>query len=108
MPRLIVIQGVDEGREFELRGPQLGIGRDAANPLHLHDTEVSRRHAEFRLTLDGGGYRLLDRGSANGVYVNGQPIKDAPLRAGDQIQIGQTVLVYSAESDPANWPTASA
>jgi signal transduction histidine kinase len=99
---LIVIQGVDEGREFELRGPQLGIGRDAANPLHLHDTEVSRRHAEFRLTLDGGGYRLLDRGSANGVYVNGQPIKEAPLRAGDQIQIGQTVLVYSADERPSD------
>jgi signal transduction histidine kinase len=102
VPRLIVIQGVDEGREFEMQGPLLGIGRDAANPLHLHDTEVSRRHAEFRLTLDGAGYRLLDRDSANGVYVNGRPIRDALLRAGDQIQIGQTMLVYSAETPPSD------
>jgi signal transduction histidine kinase len=98
VPRLIVIQGVDEGREFDLRGAQLGIGRDAANSLHLHDTEVSRRHADFRQTLDGSGYHVHDRGSANGVFVNGQPVKEALLRPGDHIQIGQTVMVYSAES----------
>jgi signal transduction histidine kinase len=91
----MVIKGLDEGRQFDLTGPVLGIGRDASNPLRLHDTEVSRRHAEFRLTLDGTGYRVYDRNSANGVYVNGQPVRDAVLRSGDQVQIGQTVLVYS-------------
>jgi signal transduction histidine kinase len=96
VPRLLVIQGVDEGRHFELKGAQIGIGRDAANPVHLHDTEVSRRHAEVRLSPDGSTYRLIDRGSSNGVYVNGQEIQDVLLRAGDQIQIGQTVLLYSA------------
>jgi signal transduction histidine kinase len=95
VPRLIVIKGLDEGRQLELHGPVLGIGRDASNPLRLHDTEVSRRHAEFRLTLDGTGYRVYDRGSANGVYVNGQSVRDALLRSGDQIQIGQTVMVYN-------------
>src|SRR4051812_6945724 len=91
----MVIQGIDEGRQFDLSGPVLGIGRDAANAVHLHDTETSRRHAELRLTLDGGGYRVYDRGSANGVFVNGEAVKDAVLRSGDQVQIGQTVLVYS-------------
>ena len=70
MPRLIVIKGLDEGRQFELRGPVLALGRDANNDIRLHD-------------------------SANGIYVNGQSVKDAPLRPGDQVQIGQTVLVYS-------------
>src|SRR5262245_50799186 len=91
----MVIQGLDEGRQFELRGPVLGVGRDTSNAIRLHDTEVSRRHAEFRLTLDGTGYRVFDRGSANGVFVNGVPVQDALLRSGDQIQIGQTILVYS-------------
>ncbi|MFO0807311.1 MAG: ATP-binding protein [Gemmataceae bacterium] len=102
MPRLIVIQGADEGRQFELTGPVLGIGRDASNPLRLHDTEVSRRHAEFRLTIDGTAYRVLDKGSVNGVFVNGQPSKDSVLRPGDQVHIGQTVLVYQAAAgDPS-------
>ena len=48
MPRLIVIKGADEGKQFELNQPVLGIGRDATNIIRLHDTEVSRRHAEFR------------------------------------------------------------
>ena len=95
MPRLIVIRGADEGRQLELDGPVLSLGRDSSNALRLHDTEVSRRHAELRLTLSGADYRVVDRGSANGVFVNGVRVQDALLRPGDQVQIGQTVLVYS-------------
>lgn len=94
MPRVIVIKGADEGKQFELSGSTLGVGRDTGNAVRLHDTEVSRRHAEFRQTEDG--YQLVDVGSANGTFVNGQPIQETPLRAGDHIQIGQSILVYSA------------
>src|SRR5436305_11809599 len=97
VPRLIVTKGPDEGRQFELQGPALTLGRGSGNALVLHDTETSRRHAELRLTLDGAGYRLLDRGSANGVFVNGERVRDALLRPGDQVQVGHTVLVYSGE-----------
>ncbi len=93
MPRLIVTKGVDEGKQFELGGEPTGIGRDSSNRIKLHDTEVSRRHAEIVRTADG--HRLIDRGSANGTFVNNQSIRDVLLQAGDQIQIGQTILVYS-------------
>jgi signal transduction histidine kinase len=95
----MVIQGIDEGRQFDLSGPVLSVGRDASNSVHLHDTEVSRKHAEFRATLDGSGYHVVDRGSANGIYVNGQKVADALLHSGDQVQIGQTVFVYSLGRD---------
>jgi signal transduction histidine kinase/pSer/pThr/pTyr-binding forkhead associated (FHA) protein len=91
---LIVIKGTDEGKQFELTQPLLGVGRDATNPLRLHDTEVSRRHAEFRQS--DNDYRLVDIGSANGTFVNNQLVKDALLRTGDHIQIGQTIMVYSS------------
>jgi signal transduction histidine kinase len=94
VPRLIVIKGTDEGKQFELTEPVLSVGRDSSNRVRLHDTEVSRRHAEFRLTPDG--YRLTDVGSANGSFVNNQAVKDVLLQSGDQVQIGQTVFVYSA------------
>ena len=95
MPRLIVIKGADEGKQFELTGKPVGVGRDASNQVRLHDTETSRRHAEFRPYGDGG-YRLCDIGSANGTYVNNQQVKDAILQSGDQVRIGQTILVYSS------------
>jgi signal transduction histidine kinase len=91
---VIVIKGADEGKQFELSGPALGIGRDSSNPVRLHDTEVSRRHAEFRQSTSG--YLLADVGSANGTFVNNQPVQETPLQSGDHIRVGQTVLVYSA------------
>lgn len=93
MPRLLVIKGADEGKQFDLTESSVGIGRDASSKIRLHDTEVSRRHAEFR--QQDGGYVLVDSGSANGTFVNNQKITEVVLQAGDQIVIGQTTLVFS-------------
>jgi signal transduction histidine kinase len=97
VPRLIVIKGTDEGKTFDLNRPTLGVGRDGSNPIRLQDTEVSRRHAEFHLA-DGQCW-LVDVGSANGTFLNSQPVREAVLRPGDNIQVGQTILVYSAGPD---------
>src|ERR1700732_4700104 len=94
VPRLIVIKGADEGKQFDLTQPMHAVGRDGSNQFRLHDTEVSRRHAEFR--LQDGQYHLLDLASANGTFVNNQQVTDTVLHSGDHIQIGQSVLVYSA------------
>src|SRR5207249_7984870 len=96
VPRLIVIKGADEGKQFELTGAVSAVGRDASNPVRLHDTEISRRHAEFRQVESG--YQLVDVGSANGTFVNNQPIKAILLQSGDHIRIGQSILVYSSGS----------
>jgi signal transduction histidine kinase len=92
---LIVIKGADEGKQYELTEPVVGVGRESSNLLRLSDTEVSRRHAEFR-HAENGDYRVVDVGSANGTFVNNQEIKDVLLQPGDHIQIGQSILVYSA------------
>ncbi len=102
MPRLLVIKGTDEGKQFELSSPQLGIGRDTQNQIRLHDTEVSRRHAEF-ITTDSG-YVVRDVGSANGTFVNNKKISETLLQAGDRIQIGQTLLVYSTSTGRTETP----
>jgi signal transduction histidine kinase/pSer/pThr/pTyr-binding forkhead associated (FHA) protein len=91
--RVIVIKGADEGKQFELNQSQLMVGRDSANHIRLHDTEVSRRHAEFRQI--NGDFHLIDIGSANGTFVNNQQVKDVVLHPGDHIQIGQSLMVYS-------------
>ncbi|MFQ3652227.1 MAG: FHA domain-containing protein, partial [Gemmataceae bacterium] len=74
MPRLIVIKGADEGRQFPLEADLLGVGRDSTSKIRLTDTEVSRRHVELARTPEG--YRIRDVGSANGTYVNNQSVQD--------------------------------
>jgi signal transduction histidine kinase len=93
VPRLLVTKGADEGKQFELADALITVGRDGTNRIRLHDTEVSRRHAEFRQVE--AGYAVMDVGSANGTFVNNQKIQEAVLQAGDQIVFGQTTLVYS-------------
>ena len=80
MASLFVIQGADQGKRFEFMAGPVALGRDNSNPVQLHDTEVSRRHAELRLEREG--YRIVDLGSANGTYVNGQPVDQTPLQLG--------------------------
>ncbi|MCI0683599.1 MAG: ATP-binding protein [Gemmataceae bacterium] len=96
MPRLVIIKGADEGKQIDLAATVVAVGRDGANQLRLHDTEVSRRHAEFRRQDDG--YVLVDVGSANGTFVNNQKISQATLKPGDHISFGQTLLLYSSDS----------
>ncbi len=92
MASLFVIQGADQGKRFEFAYGPVAMGRDDSNAVRLHDTEVSRRHAELR--LDQGGYRILDLSSANGTFVNGQAVDQTALSSGDRVQLGQTVLLF--------------
>ncbi len=92
MASLFVIQGADQGKRFEFLSSPVALGRDNSNAVRLHDTEVSRRHAELR--LDGQRYRIVDLNSANGTLVNGQPIDQTPLNSGDRVQVGQTVMLF--------------
>ena len=94
MPRLIVLRGVDEGKQFDVAGPAVTVGRHSSNAVALHDTQVSRRHLELR-SLPTGGYEVFDLGSGNGTLLNGQPVRSAALRSGDQIALGQSILLFT-------------
>lgn len=94
MASLFVIQGADQGKRFVLSGRPSSLGRDGTNGVRLHDSEISRRHAEVR-PVDDSSFRIVDLGSANGTYVNGQLIDQVLLRSGDQVRLGSTVLLYS-------------
>ncbi|MGV9848380.1 FHA domain-containing protein [Streptomyces sp. NPDC003442] len=54
-------------------GHRLRIGRAQDNELVVEGPYVSRYHAEFR-PLPGGRFEIVDLGSHNGTYVNGQPV----------------------------------
>lgn len=93
MPSLFVIQGRDQGQRFDLAESNLTLGRVASNDIQVHDTEVSREHAE--LVRRGDQYFIRDLGSSNGTFVNEQPIQEQELASGDRIQVGRTLLLYT-------------
>lgn len=90
--RHLVITEGDTQRVVALTQPVTQVGRGFGATLQLEDPGVSRRHAI--IVQRAGETRILDDRSANGTWVNGQRVVDAPLRDGDVIVLGRTVLIY--------------
>ncbi|WP_405595707.1 FHA domain-containing protein [Streptomyces sp. NBC_01410] len=67
------------------------IGRGTDNELVIDDLVVSRRHAELQAHPDGT-YEIVDLGSHNGTYLNGQPVDRAPVLPGDIVGIGHSAF----------------
>ena len=89
-----------EGVELlTLDADRVTIGRVESNDVPLlDDEEASRLHATIERI--GGGWCVRDLSSSNGTFVNGERISgDRPLRAGDEIRVGQTRLVLRARTD---------
>lgn len=90
MIRLRQIKGADCGREFEFDQELIRIGRMPDSDVNFDpevDLDASGRHAEIR--NEDGRYLLIDTGSRNGTWLNGQRIKHAALNFGDEIEIGR-------------------
>ena len=80
------------------------IGRDDDNSIRLEDTKVSRHHAVVRPRE--GKWFVEDLDSTNGVYVNGAKVKQAELRRGDQVRVGNYDLVFEVIKDEEDWAAA--
>jgi hypothetical protein len=88
--RLTVVQGADAGQSFAL-GVQARLGRNSDNEVRLNDPQASRYHALIQRQQNA--YLIIDQGSGNGTYVNGQLInRPTPLASGDVITIGNTQI----------------
>jgi two-component system, NtrC family, response regulator AtoC len=70
---------------------RIGSGQDA--DLRLSDPSVSRHHARLERAGPGETWRIVDRSSKSGVFVNGQRVRTSALQAGDVIRLGDSLLV---------------
>lgn len=79
----------------------LKIGRAAEADLVLDDDEVSRTHAI--ITQDSGGFEIGDYRTANGTYLDGQPVDErARFLPGSVIEIGKARLtLQQGDTHPA-------
>ena len=70
------------------------VGRGQDNNVVVNDDKVSRTHLQM-VQDDKGNISVVDLGSANGTYVNGNRIvSETRLKAGDEVRIGNTVLPW--------------
>jgi two-component system cell cycle response regulator len=97
---LIVLQSkvaATVGRMYKLDRPEVILGRSTEAALQVEDDGISRKHAKVCLGPDHA-YQLMDLGSTNGTYLNGDRVNVARLSDGDKIQIGSnTVLKFSLQ-----------
>lgn len=108
MPRLVIQHSGEESRVFELVGERpVSIGRAKSSNLMLDDPGVSRLHAVVRVTPDGQ-WQIVDRGSVNGLRINGQLTREATLRPNDEVLVGEYKLRYedSASRNVVTYGTA--
>jgi pSer/pThr/pTyr-binding forkhead associated (FHA) protein len=100
----------DEPTVIALTGARLTIGRLPFNTIQIIDRTVSGFHAE--LISEHGHYRLHDRGSSNGTFVNGQKVADFHLSEPCTITFGTVEAQFSPEAvavteEAENFPTRS-
>ncbi|MEW5741858.1 MAG: GGDEF domain-containing protein [Myxococcota bacterium] len=91
-PVLMVVGGprTSIGRVFRITSDLL-LGRAGEADVWLDGEGVSRKHA--RVLREGAGITVVDLGSKNGTWVNGERIERRALSAGDLLQVGAQHLL---------------
>lgn len=96
---LIVRRGPNAGARFLLDTDVAVVGRHPNADIFLDDVTVSRRHAEFRRI--GEQFHLIDLGSLNGSYHNGEHVTEVVLADGSEVQVGKFKMTFYASRQPA-------
>jgi len=91
--RLVVLIGPTQGAEYALESDRLLIGRDDDCDVKIDHGSVSRIHAEVR-RLGEDHFEVIDKGSANGLRINGHERQRAVLDGRDVVELGDVVLKY--------------
>jgi serine/threonine protein kinase len=102
---LTVTAGPHAGATFSFdRHDTFLVGRSchAHFQLPVKDRYFSRIH--FMMEVNPPQCRLIDMGSHNGTYVNGQRVLSTDLREGDEIRAGHTVIRLNVQSTFDNLP----
>jgi pSer/pThr/pTyr-binding forkhead associated (FHA) protein len=101
---LVILTGQVPGTEIELQSPRTILGRGPGVDVVIPDEAMSRQH--FAMEVAGGGVRVRDLGSTNGLELNGKPVDTAEMQHGDRLRAGShefQLLVEEMEREPRTW-----
>ena len=73
----------------------LSFGRSQDNNIVIRSEKVSRQHCEIRKS--GDHFTVVDLDSHNGIFVDGEKIKEKVLKTGDKILIGDAIIIFEQE-----------
>jgi pSer/pThr/pTyr-binding forkhead associated (FHA) protein len=94
--RLVVLAGPNPGEEFPLVGDRMTIGRAEDATVSINHNSVSRLHCEVH-ALGDARFEIVDKGSSNGVRVNGADLRRGIIEAGDVIELGDVKFKFVGE-----------
>jgi hypothetical protein len=96
---LIVEFGDAIGRRIPI-GEESVIGRFPSGSVPLHDPRISRHHVRIEIAPGTEIAFVTDLGSKNGTFLNQEKLLGRqPLKSGDLIRLGMSVLRYKSASE---------
>ncbi len=87
-----IVEGDIPPRTIPLTRDTMVVGRSNQADVRIMTADLSRMH--MRVERTRRGFKCIDLGSRNGVYVNHVRVRSAILRDGDHVQLGNVVLMY--------------
>ncbi|MBU1627762.1 GAF domain-containing protein [bacterium] len=94
--KLLIYDDKKNESVYVLNKPEVRLGRNVNNDIHLENISISRNHAVF--TIKDDGVYIADNNSKNGVIINKKRILEAKLYNNDKINIGNYVVIFKDES----------
>jgi pSer/pThr/pTyr-binding forkhead associated (FHA) protein/tetratricopeptide (TPR) repeat protein len=92
-PRLVVVGGELNGREFACIRTEIKIGRTDDNDIAIDHRSLSRNHCKV-VREEDGEWKIIDLQSSNGVQVNGEQYAECVLHPGDTVELGHLKLRF--------------
>ena len=88
---------VDGRRQIALTSVLVRMGRSRESDVVVDDRRVSRHHAEMRWQAETQKFLYMDMNSTGGTKLNGYPIQQCTLEAGDILSLGGVEIIYGEE-----------
>jgi DNA-binding NtrC family response regulator len=96
--RRCMLQSVDDpSMEWTFEKEEIRLGSMEDNDVVLNDDTVSRYHC--KIVQDDTGYVLVDNSSTNGTFVNKVRVREAFLKPGCTVSVGQSQLRFNAREE---------
>ncbi|HTJ45843.1 MAG TPA: sigma 54-interacting transcriptional regulator [Kofleriaceae bacterium] len=87
----------DESLEWDFDKGEVRLGSMDDNDVVLRDDTVSRYHC--KIIQEDTGYVLVDNHSTNGTFINKVRVREAFLKPGCTIAVGQSQLKFNAREE---------
>lgn len=94
MLRFEILEGDEVVGVEEFDGDVVKVGKLGSSHLKLDDASVSRIHAVIEQE-SGGDFSVIDLGSAQGTFVNGEKVEKQRVTDGDEIRFGDVTVRLS-------------